>query len=89
VHSLEAAQEAAGTRSVRPSRPRPRWRPCGPLSATAGRARWRTLEIETRVDEADVTAALDDIRAVLEDLGIGPKDLTRETYTGAVAAQRR
>ncbi|GGZ72657.1 class IV adenylate cyclase [Streptomyces echinoruber] len=47
------------------------------------------LEIETRVDEADVTAALDDIRAVLEDLGIGPKDLTRETYTGAVAAQRR
>jgi adenylate cyclase class 2 len=31
---------------------------------------------------------LDDVRAVLVDLGIGPEDLTRETYTGAVAAQR-
>lgn len=33
--------------------------------------------------------ALDDIRAVLADLGIGPEDLTRELYTDAVAAQRR
>ncbi|MER5209949.1 class IV adenylate cyclase [Streptomyces sp. NPDC002838] len=47
------------------------------------------LEVETLVNEDDVTAALDDIRAVLTDLGIGPKHLTRETYTAAVAAQRR
>ncbi|MBZ9639361.1 class IV adenylate cyclase [Streptomyces sp. PSKA30] len=47
------------------------------------------LEVETLVDEDDLAPALDDIRAVLTDLGIGPEDLTRETYTGAVAAQRR
>lgn len=47
------------------------------------------LEVETLVDEEEVNAALDDIRAVLADLGIGPDDLTRETYTGAVAAQRQ
>lgn len=47
------------------------------------------LEVETLVDEDQVDAALDDVRAVLADLGIGPDDLTRETYTGAVAAQRR
>ncbi|MFJ4623051.1 class IV adenylate cyclase [Streptomyces sp. NPDC088812] len=47
------------------------------------------LEVETLVDEDEVAAALDDVRAVLADLGIGPQDLTRETYTGAVAAQRR
>ncbi|WP_155058893.1 class IV adenylate cyclase [Streptomyces blattellae] len=47
------------------------------------------LEVETLVDEADVPAALDDIRAVLAELGIGSEDLTRETYTGAVAARRR
>ncbi|MFD9075073.1 class IV adenylate cyclase [Streptomyces lasiicapitis] len=46
------------------------------------------LEVETLVDEDDVPAALDDIREVLADLGIGSEDLTRETYTGAVAAQR-
>lgn len=46
------------------------------------------LEIETLVDENDVTSALDDIRAVLAELGIRPEDLTQETYTGAVAAQR-
>lgn len=46
------------------------------------------LEVETIVDEDDVSAALDDVRAVLADLGVGPEDLTRETYTGAVAAQR-
>jgi adenylate cyclase class 2 len=46
------------------------------------------LEVETLVNEDQVDAALDDIRAVLADLGIGPEDLTRETYTGAVAAQR-
>lgn len=46
------------------------------------------LEVETLVGEGEVSAALDDIRAVLGELGIGPEDLTRETYTGAVAAQR-
>lgn len=47
------------------------------------------LEVETLVAEDEVTAALEDVRAVLAGLGIGPDDLTRETYTGAVAAQRR
>ncbi|MFJ9752585.1 class IV adenylate cyclase [Streptomyces chartreusis] len=47
------------------------------------------LEVETLVHEDGVPAALDDIRAVLAGLGIGAEDLTRETYTGAVAAQRR
>ncbi|MFE7277928.1 class IV adenylate cyclase [Streptomyces sp. NPDC057623] len=47
------------------------------------------LEVETLVDEDEVPAALDDIRAVLAELGIVAEDLTRETYTGAVAAQRR
>ncbi|WP_200308664.1 class IV adenylate cyclase [Streptomyces adelaidensis] len=48
------------------------------------------LEIETLVhEEAEVTAALDDIRAVLDDLGVCPDDLTRELYTDAVAAARR
>nr|WP_260860446.1 class IV adenylate cyclase [Streptomyces cupreus] len=47
------------------------------------------LEVETLVDEQDMAAALDDIRAVLAELGVTAKDLTRETYTAAVAAQRR
>ncbi len=53
------------------------------------------LEVETLVHEEheehedELPAALDDVRAVLAELGIGPEDLTRETYTGAVAAQRR
>lgn len=47
------------------------------------------LEVETLVDEDEVPAALDDIRAVLAELGIGPEDFTRELYTDAVAAQRR
>lgn len=47
------------------------------------------LEIETLVDEDEVAAALADVRAVFAELGIGPEHLTRETYTGAVAAQRR
>lgn len=46
------------------------------------------LEVETLVDEAELSAALDGIRAVLGELGIRAEDLTRETYTGAVAAQR-
>ncbi|WP_405860009.1 class IV adenylate cyclase [Streptomyces sp. NBC_01515] len=47
------------------------------------------LEVEALVDEGDVTVALDDIRAVLVELGIELKELTRETYTGAVATRRR
>jgi adenylate cyclase class 2 len=46
------------------------------------------LEVETIVDEDDVSAALADVRAVLADLGIGPEALTLETYRCAVAAQR-
>ncbi|KUF13346.1 class IV adenylate cyclase [Streptomyces silvensis] len=46
------------------------------------------LEVEALVDEADVDAALEDIRATLTDLGVDTRDLTTETYTGAVAAQR-
>jgi hypothetical protein len=46
------------------------------------------LEAETLVEESEVSAALDDIRAVLAELGIGPQDLTREAYTAAVATQR-
>jgi len=46
------------------------------------------LEVETLVDEDGVSGALDDIHSVLIELGIGTEDLTRETYTGAVAAQR-
>lgn len=47
------------------------------------------LEVETLVEEDDLASALNDIHAVLTGLGVSPKDLTRETYTGAVAAQRR
>ncbi|MHA5054230.1 class IV adenylate cyclase [Streptomyces sp. SD15] len=46
------------------------------------------LEIETLVEESAVSAALDVVRAVFADLGVGMEDLTRETYTGAVAARR-
>lgn len=46
------------------------------------------IEVETLVDEDDVQAALDDIRAAIHALGIGPEDLTRERYTDAVVARR-
>ncbi|UNZ18242.1 class IV adenylate cyclase [Streptomyces sp. 891-h] len=47
------------------------------------------IELETLVqDEADVQAALADVRAVLESLGIEDADLTRELYTDAVLARR-
>lgn len=47
------------------------------------------LEVESLVQKEDeVAGALDDIRAVLRDLGITPEDLTREPYTDAVAAVR-
>ncbi|MEU1016059.1 class IV adenylate cyclase [Streptomyces sp. NPDC005898] len=47
------------------------------------------LEVETLVGEGEVDAALDSIRGVLADLGINEGDLTRETYTEAVAQRRR
>lgn len=48
------------------------------------------LEVETLVqEETEVTAALDAVRAVLVELGVAPDDITRETYTEAVAAARR
>ncbi|MEV7286338.1 class IV adenylate cyclase [Streptomyces sp. NPDC093252] len=46
------------------------------------------LELETLVAESDVDAALSDVRAVLAALGIEQADLTRDTYTAAVTAQR-
>ncbi|MFJ4779197.1 class IV adenylate cyclase [Streptomyces sp. NPDC088762] len=46
------------------------------------------LELETQVEEKDVLAALDDIRTVLAELGIGPDDLTSELYTASVKARR-
>ncbi|MFG2722725.1 class IV adenylate cyclase [Streptomyces sp. NPDC048416] len=46
------------------------------------------VELETIVDEADVAAALGDVRAVLRDLGIEEEDLTTELYTDAVRAGR-
>jgi adenylate cyclase class 2 len=47
------------------------------------------LEVETMVaDEQDVPDALDDLRALLLDLELGPETLTTELYTQAVRAQR-
>ncbi|QES50216.1 class IV adenylate cyclase [Streptomyces venezuelae] len=46
------------------------------------------LELETIAERKELTAALDDVRAVLAELGIGEEDLTRELYTDAVRAQR-
>jgi preprotein translocase subunit SecY len=38
--------------------------------------------------EREVSAALEDILSVLIGLGVGPRDLTQDTYTAAVAAKR-
>lgn len=47
------------------------------------------LEVETMVDgEVGMSAALDDLRALLLDLDIEPGALTTELYTEAVAAAR-
>lgn len=46
------------------------------------------LELETLVEEQDVLPALDDVREVLAELGIGTEDLTREQYTDAVKSRR-
>jgi adenylate cyclase class 2 len=47
------------------------------------------LELETMTKTDEVDAALDVIRSVLRELGISEHDLTTETYTDAVATQRR
>ncbi|MFF8658030.1 class IV adenylate cyclase [Streptomyces huasconensis] len=47
------------------------------------------LEVETLVGEGELGAALDSVRGVLADLGIGEDDLTREAYTDAVARERQ
>ncbi|MFF2196717.1 class IV adenylate cyclase [Streptomyces sp. NPDC058157] len=46
------------------------------------------IELETQVEEKDLPAALDDIRTVLAELGIGPEAVTNELYTMSVKAQR-
>ncbi|GAB3990570.1 hypothetical protein GCM10029978_118800 [Actinoallomurus acanthiterrae] len=46
------------------------------------------IELETMADEADVGAALDDVRAVLRELGVDDGDLTTEQYTDAVMRAR-
>ncbi|MFI1017905.1 class IV adenylate cyclase [Streptomyces sp. NPDC020965] len=46
------------------------------------------LELETLSDEADLAAALSDVRALLTELGIDREDVTRELYTDAVRSRR-
>jgi adenylate cyclase class 2 len=46
------------------------------------------IEVETIVPEEQLADALQDVRRVLEDLGIDDRDLTTELYTDAVAARR-
>ncbi|MER7670812.1 class IV adenylate cyclase [Kitasatospora sp. NPDC096128] len=47
------------------------------------------IEVETSTaTEADLAAALGEVRLVLAELGIGEDDLTTELYTDAVAAAR-
>jgi adenylate cyclase class 2 len=46
------------------------------------------IELETMTDEADTAAALDDIRALLRELGVADDDLTTEQYTDAVIRAR-
>lgn len=46
------------------------------------------LELETTAQKPDLGAALADIRAVLDELGISGDDLTTELYTDAVRRTR-
>jgi adenylate cyclase class 2 len=47
------------------------------------------LEVETMVpEEEELSAALDDVRSVMSELGIQEPDFTTELYTDAVAARR-
>jgi adenylate cyclase class 2 len=47
------------------------------------------LEVETRAQEGDVSAALDAVRRVFADLGVTNGELTNDTYTAAVLSARR
>ncbi|MEV4442641.1 class IV adenylate cyclase [Streptomyces sp. NPDC049577] len=47
------------------------------------------LEVETLSKDDEVDSALEDVRAVLTDLGFADGDVTTELYTDAVAARRR
>jgi adenylate cyclase class 2 len=46
------------------------------------------IELETMADDADVDAALADVRTALSDLGVTDDDLTTEQYTDAVMRAR-
>jgi adenylate cyclase, class 2 len=46
------------------------------------------IELETMATEAELAAALSDVRAVVGELGITQDDLTTETYTDAVMRAR-
>jgi len=46
------------------------------------------IELETIAATTDVTAALEDVRSVLSELGIAPDALTTEAYTDAIARRR-
>ncbi|UYB40327.1 class IV adenylate cyclase [Streptomyces sp. Je 1-4] len=47
------------------------------------------LEVETMVpEEKELSSALDDVRSVMSELGIGVDDFTTELYTDAVVARR-
>ncbi|MGW1195118.1 class IV adenylate cyclase [Streptomyces sp. NPDC002536] len=46
------------------------------------------LEVETMAKEDGLSPALDDVRAVLADLGFAGHDVTTELYSDAVAAKR-
>ncbi|MET9292620.1 CYTH domain-containing protein [Streptomyces sp. NPDC003077] len=46
------------------------------------------IELETQAEQDELQDALDDVWAVLEELGIGEADLTTEQYTDAVRAKR-
>lgn len=46
------------------------------------------VELETVAESDELDEALDVVRAVLGELGIGPDDFTTEQYTDAVAARR-
>jgi hypothetical protein len=47
------------------------------------------IELETMTEADDLDRALNVVRSVLRDLGISEQDLTVETYTDAVSAQRK
>lgn len=46
------------------------------------------IEVETLVEQDELTPALASLRGLLDDIGIGEDELTTDTYTGAVRAAR-